>query len=97
MISGYDGQTSATTEVGWLALLVPVLVNDSVWATKSIASDVPDTHIKTDATRQIFRVSRGYAQGGKPVFESDLLGIHFSIYGVSVLSHLFVSIMMGRK
>ena len=29
MISGYDGQTSATTEVGWLALLVLVLVNNS--------------------------------------------------------------------
>jgi hypothetical protein len=60
MISGYDGQTSATTEVGWLALLVPVLVNDSVWATKSITSGVPDTYIKPDATRQIFSVSRGY-------------------------------------
>ena len=29
MISGYDGQTSTTTEVGWFALLVPVLVNNS--------------------------------------------------------------------
>jgi len=29
MISGSDGQTSATTEVGWLALLVLVLVNNS--------------------------------------------------------------------
>ena len=29
MISGYDGQTSVTTEVGWLALLVLVLVNNS--------------------------------------------------------------------
>ena len=29
MISGYDGQTSATTEVGWIALLVLVLVNNS--------------------------------------------------------------------
>ena len=84
MISGYDGQTSATTEVGWLALLVPVLVNDSVWATRSITSGVPDTYIKPDATRQIFSVSRGYAQGGKPVFESDLPGMHFSIKGVGV-------------
>ena len=43
MISGYDGQTSATTEVGWLALLVPFLVNNSAWATKSrsVTSGVP--------------------------------------------------------
>ncbi len=41
MISGYDGQTSATTEVGWFALLVPVLVNNSAWATKSGTSGVP--------------------------------------------------------
>jgi hypothetical protein len=84
MISGYDGQTSATTEVGWLALLIPVLVNDSVWATKSITSGVPDMYIIPDATRQIFSVSRGYAQGGRAVFESDLPGMHFSINGVSV-------------
>jgi hypothetical protein len=43
MISGYDGQTSATTEVGWLALLVPFLVNNSAWATKSrsVTSGLP--------------------------------------------------------
>jgi hypothetical protein len=79
MISGYDGQTSATTEVGWLALLVPVLVNDSVWVTKSITSGVPDTYIMPDSTRQIFSVSRGYAQGGRAVFESDMPGMHFSM------------------
>ena len=55
-----------------------------LWITKSITSGVPDTYIKPDATRQIFSVSRGYAQGGKPVFESDLPGMHFSINGVSV-------------
>jgi len=84
MIAGYDGETSATTEVGWLALLIPVLVNDSVWATKSITSGVPDMYIIPDATRQIFSVSRGYAQGGRAVFESDLPGMQFSINGVSV-------------
>ena len=50
MIAVYDGQTSATTEVDWFELLVPVLVNDSVWDTKSITSGVPDTYIKPDAT-----------------------------------------------
>ncbi len=53
MISGSDGQTSATTEVGWLAFLVPVLVNNSVWATKSITSGVSDAYIESDANRQI--------------------------------------------
>ena len=53
MISGSDGQTSATTEVGWLALLVPVLVNNSVWATKSVTSGVSDAYIESDANRQI--------------------------------------------
>jgi hypothetical protein len=46
MISDYDGQTSATTEAGWIALIVPVLVNDSVWTTKSITSGVPDLNGK---------------------------------------------------
>jgi hypothetical protein len=55
-----------------------------VWDTKSVTSGVPDTYIKPDDTRQIFSVSRGYSQGGKTVFESDLPGIHFSINGVSV-------------
>jgi hypothetical protein len=56
MISGYDGQTSATTEVGWLALLVPVLVNNSVWATKSVTFGVSDAYIESDANRQILSV-----------------------------------------
>jgi hypothetical protein len=56
MISGSDGQTSATTEVGWLALLVPVLVNNSVWATKSVTSGVSDVYIESDANRQILSV-----------------------------------------
>ena len=56
MISGSDGQTSATTEVGWLALLVPVLVNNSVWATKSVTSGVSDAYIESDANRQILSV-----------------------------------------
>ena len=60
MISDYNVDTSATTEVGWLALLVPVLVDNSVWAAKSITSGVPDTYIKSDATRQIFSASHGY-------------------------------------
>ena len=56
MISGSDGQTSATTEVGWLAFLVPVLVNNSVWATKSVTSGVSDAYIESDANRQILSV-----------------------------------------
>ena len=57
---------------GDIIVVLRVLVNDSVWSTKSITSGVPDTYIKSDVTRQVFSVSRGYAQGGKTVFESDL-------------------------
>jgi hypothetical protein len=72
--------TGSGVHLAWgIALLVSVLVNDSVWATKSMSSSVPDTYIKPDATRQIFSVSRVYAQGGRAVFESDLPGMHFSI------------------
>jgi hypothetical protein len=41
-------------------------------------------YIKPDANRQIFSVSRAYAQGGRAVFEADLPGMHFSIKDVSV-------------
>jgi hypothetical protein len=34
MIRGYNGQPSASKEVGWLDLLTSALVNNSVWATK---------------------------------------------------------------
>ena len=37
-------------------LLVPVLVNNSVWATKSVTSGVSDAYIESDANRQILSV-----------------------------------------
>jgi hypothetical protein len=46
IIGGYKkGDISASTEVGWLALNVPVLINDGVWATKTLTSGRQDAYI----------------------------------------------------
>ena len=53
MIRGNNVQPSAWTEVGWMALLMPALVSNSVWATKSVTSGVSDAYIESIANRQI--------------------------------------------
>ena len=57
MIRGNNGQPSAWTEVGWMALLMPALVSNSVWATKSVTSGVSDAYIESGANRQILSVT----------------------------------------
>ena len=57
MIRGNNGQPSAWTEVGWIALLMPALVSNSVWATKSVTSGVSDAYIESGANWQILSVT----------------------------------------
>ena len=47
----------AWTEVGWVAVLMPALVSNSVWATKSFTSGVSDAYIESGANRQILSVT----------------------------------------
>ena len=35
LISGFDGQLSSSTQVGWLSVTVPALLNNSVWGVKT--------------------------------------------------------------
>ena len=57
MIRGYNGQPSASTELGFLVLLMSVLVNNSVWATKSVTSGVSDAYIESTVNGQILSVT----------------------------------------
>jgi hypothetical protein len=50
-------QRRRKSPVGWLVLLMPALVNNSVWATKSVTSGVSDAYIESDAISQILSVS----------------------------------------
>ncbi len=52
------GDISSSTEVGCLALNVPVLINDGVWATKTLTSGRQDAYIQPDAGRQIFNSTK---------------------------------------
>ena len=42
--------------MGWVAVLMPALVSNSVWATKSVTSGVSDAYIESGANRQILSV-----------------------------------------
>ncbi len=54
------------TEVGWVEINVPVLINDGVWATKTLTSGRQDAYIQPDAGRQIFSSTCAAAQGAEP-------------------------------
>lgn len=82
MISGYNGQPSASTEVVSLVLFLPTLVNDSVWATKSVTSGV------ADAYHDQVRLCQAHTQGVRAV-SAYFPGIHFTINGVSVFTPFF--------
>ena len=43
--------------MGWVAVLMPALLSNSVWATKSFTSGVSDAYIESDANRQILSVT----------------------------------------
>ena len=43
--------------MGWVAVLMPALVSNSVWATKSFTSGVSDAYIESGANRQILSVT----------------------------------------
>lgn len=84
IIGGYKkGDISASTEVGWLALNVPVLINDDVWATKTLTSGRQDAYIQPDAGRQIFSSTCAAAQGADPRL-TEFPGMFFTVNNVKV-------------
>jgi len=84
IIGGYKkGDISASTEVGWLALNVPVLINDGVWATKALTSGRQDAYIQPDAGRQIFSSTCAAAQGADPRL-TEFPGMFFTVNNVKV-------------
>ena len=75
------GDISVSTEVGWLALNVPVLINDDVWATKTLASVRQDAYIQPDTGRQILSSTRTVAQGADPRL-TEFPGMFFTFNNV---------------
>ena len=95
MISDYNVDTSATTEVGWLALLVPVLVDNSAWATKSITFGVPDTYIKPLGRSSVYHVDMlkvATLSLNQTCRECTFLSMVSVCFSLS-----FVLVMMGRR
>jgi len=78
MISGFDGQLSSSTQVGWLSMAVPALLNNSVWKVKTLTSGVDDCYVKPDIPKQIFSITRAVAQGAKCCLDDDLPGLFFT-------------------
>ena len=78
MISGFDGQLSSSTQVGWLSMVVPALLNNSVWGVKTLTSGVDDCYVKPDIPKQIFSITRAVAQGAKCCLDDELPGLFFT-------------------
>ena len=77
MISGFDGQISSSTQVGWLSMAVPALLNNSEWGVKTLKSGVDDCYVKPDIPKQIFSITRAVAQGAKCCLDDELPGLFF--------------------
>ena len=54
MISGFDGQQSCGSRIGWLPMDVYILLNGANWSKKLVTSRSEDCFIKPDIKRQIF-------------------------------------------
>jgi hypothetical protein len=77
MISGFDGQLSSSTQVGWLSMTVSDLLNNSVWKVKTLTSGVDDCYVKPDIPKQIFSITRAVAQGDKCCLDDEVPGLFF--------------------
>jgi hypothetical protein len=76
-ISGFDGQLSSSTQVGWLSMTVPVLLNNTVWKVKTLTSGVDDCYVKTDIPKQIFNITRAVTQGAKCCLDDEFPDLFF--------------------
>ena len=77
MISGFDGQLSSSTQVGWLTMTVSALLNNTVWGVKTLTSGVDDCYVKPDIPKQIFSITRAVAQGARCCLDDELPGLFF--------------------
>ena len=85
MISGFDGQLSSSTQVGWLSMSVTALLNNSVWGVKTLTSGVDDFYVKPDIPKQIFSITWSQRKGLWVVLNSLFLALLQSELMVLVL------------